>query len=151
MEPTAPQWGACNIWTSFHIRPCHNGTHCSSVRTMHHMNIISYQTILQWKPLLPSEEHATSEHHFISDYVTMVPNCMVRNLNMLVIFFADGSSYDLDQFSSKYNRYCMACPCGQVKKLIYHKISNIRHKIPELKWSSSCLAVVFAQSIEARC
>ena len=33
----------------------------------------------------------------------------------------------------------------------YHKASNIRHQIPKLKCFSLCLAVVFVQSIEARC
>ena len=34
---------------------------------------------------------------------------------------------------------------------IYRQISNIRHPIPKLECSSSRLAVVFVQSIEARC
>ena len=33
----------------------------------------------------------------------------------------------------------------------YRKVSNIRHKIPKLKWFSSGLEVVFAQPFEARC
>ena len=34
---------------------------------------------------------------------------------------------------------------------IYRQISNIGHQIPKLKYFSSQLAAVFAQSIEARC
>ena len=38
-----------------------------------------------------------------------------------------------------------------ITEVTYHKISNMSHQISKFKCFSSCFAIVFAQSIEARC